>query len=143
MTDSSSAKFKPLVTIAIPVYNGGQYFDKCLESVLNQTYQNWECIINNNCSEDDTLNIAKKYAEKDLRFRVYSNEKFLRMTPNWNMACSRMSPSTIYLKVLGADDWLFPESIEKMVEIFEKYPTVGICSSYRLNDKDVDMDGLD
>ena len=143
MTDSSSLKDKPLVSIAIPVYNGGPYFDKCLESVLNQTYQNWECIINNNCSEDGTLETAKKFGEKDLRFRVYSNEKFLRMTPNWNMACSKISSNTKYLKVLGADDWLFPESIEKMVEVMERHPSVGICSAYRLNDKEVDMDGLD
>jgi len=45
--------------------------------------------------------------------------------------------------VLGADDWLFPESLEKMVEIMEKYPNVGLCSSYRLENLEVDMDGLD
>jgi glycosyltransferase involved in cell wall biosynthesis len=142
MMNSSSLKGKPLVSIVIPVYNGGQYFDKCLEGVLHQTYQNWECIINNNYSEDDTLEIANKYAAGDSRFKVYSNEKFLRMTPNWNIACSRIGKSTKYLKVIGADDWLFPESIEKMVEVMELNPSVGICSSYRLNDKTVDMDGL-
>ncbi len=143
MTSSSSSEGKPLVSIVIPVYNGGQYFDKCLEGVLNQTYHNWECIINNNCSKDDTLEIANSYADKDSRFKVYSNEKFVSMTPNWNIACSRISNSTKYLKVLGADDWLFPESIEKMVEVMEKHPSVGICSAYRLNDRWVDMDGLD
>ena len=47
---------QPLVSVAIPVYNGGEYFEKCLESVLNQTYQNWECVINNNQSKDNTQN---------------------------------------------------------------------------------------
>ena len=142
MSPNLPQKNEPLVSVIIPVYNGGKYFDKCLESVLNQTYKNWECIINNNCSEDETLVIANKYAAKDNRFQVYSNETFLRMTPNWNMACSKRSMNAKYLKVLGADDWLFPESLEKMVEVMEKYPSVGICSSYRLNDLTVDMDGL-
>jgi len=128
--------------VVIPVYNGGEYFEKCLESVLNQTYQNWECIVNNNFSDDDTLSMAQKFASLDKRFKVYSNEQFLRMTPNWNRACSKISKETKYLKVVGADDWLFPESIEKMVEVFENNPSVGICSAYRLNDLRVDMDGL-
>jgi len=143
MNQAKSMKKKPLVSIAVPVYNGGEYFDKCLEGILNQTYQNWECIINNNCSTDDTLQTANKYAEKDPRFNVYTNENFVSMTPNWNIACSRISNNTKYLKVVGADDWLFPESIEKMVEIMERHPSVGICSAYRLNDKHVEMDGLD
>jgi glycosyltransferase involved in cell wall biosynthesis len=142
MSLNSSSKSTPFVSIVIPVYNGGEYFEKCLESILNQTYQNWECIINNNCSKDNTLETAKKFSEKDRRFKIFSNEQFLRMTPNWNMACSKASSSAKYLKVLGADDWLFPESIEKMVEVMETNPSVGICSSYRLNHTTVDMDGL-
>lgn len=64
------------------------------------------------------------------------------MVDNWNMACSRISPESSYLKVLGADDWLFPESLEKMVDVMIKHPSAGLCSSYRLNDLSVDMDGL-
>ena len=142
MNNKTAQDETPLVSVVIPVYNGGKYFDKCLEGVLHQTYKNWECIINNNCSEDNTLEVANKYATMDPRFKVYSNEKFLRMTPNWNMACSRRSQDAKYLKVLGADDWLFPESIERMVEVMERNPSVGICSAYRLNDLTVDMDGL-
>lgn len=142
MISPASNKKEPLVSVVIPVYNGGPYFEKCLESILNQTYQNWECIINNNCSDDDTLKIALKFVETDKRFKVFSNEQFLRMTPNWNVACSKIDQSSKYLKVLGADDWLFPESIEKMVEVMEKNPSVGICSSYRLNHLEVDMFGL-
>jgi glycosyltransferase involved in cell wall biosynthesis len=143
MISSQSIDNSPFVSIVVPVYNGGQYFDKCLEGVLNQTYQNWECIINNNCSKDNTLEVAKKYAEIDARFKVFTNEVFVTMTPNWNIACSRISKNAKYLKVIGADDWLFPESIEKMVDVMEKNPSVGICSAYRLNDRMVDMDGLD
>jgi len=138
----TAIKNPPLVSVAIPVYNGGEYYEKCLESVLNQTYQNWECVVNNNNSTDDTLEIANRFATSDKRFKVFNNEGFLKMVDNWNMACSRISPKAVYLKVLGADDWLFPESLEKMVEVMESNPNVGLCSSYRLNDLHVDMDGL-
>jgi len=132
----------PLVSIVIPVYNGGEYFEKCLESVQNQTYNNWECVVNNNHSTDGTLEIANRFASGDNRFKIFNNEDFLKMVDNWNMACSRINRESRYLKVLGADDWLFPESIEKMVEVMRKNPSVGLCSSYRLNDLRVDMDGL-
>lgn len=138
-----SEKNQPFVSIVIPVYNGGEYFPTCIESIMNQTYQNWELIINNNFSEDDTLKIAHEYAGKDDRIKVFDNDEFAFQVLNWNIACSHISENAKYLKVLGADDWLFPESIEKMVEVFEMDEDIGICSSYRLNDKIVDMDGLD
>ncbi len=133
---------QPLVSIVIPVYNGGEYFEKCLEGVQNQTYQNWECVLNNNHSTDDTLKTANLFAARDNRFKVFNNENFLKMVDNWNMACSRINPDSNYLKVLGADDWLFPESLEKMVALMVQYPNVGLCSSYRLENLEVDMDGL-
>lgn len=140
---SVSTKNEPLVSVIVPVYNGETYLVECLQSIQNQTYKNWECIVNNNCSTDRTLEIANKFAKSDTRFHVYSNTDFLKMVSNWNLACSKRSSNTKYLRVVGADDWLFPESIEKMVEVFEKHPSVGVCSSYRLNDRRVDMDGLD
>jgi glycosyltransferase involved in cell wall biosynthesis len=133
----------PLVSVVVPVFNGDKYFDKCLESILDQTYQNWECIINNNCSKDNTLEVANSYASRDHRFKVFTNDQFVKMVDNWNLGCSRISFNTKYLKVVGADDWLFPESLQKMVELMEQYPNIGVCSSYRLNDRMVDMDGLD
>ncbi len=138
----SATETNPLVSVVIPVYNGGIYFEKCLEGVLNQTYQNWECVVNNNHSTDGTLEVAERFAARDSRFKVFNNKEFLKMVDNWNMACSRISLGSAYLKVLGADDWLFPESLEKMVAVMVEYPNVGLCSSYRLNDRRVDMDGL-
>lgn len=142
MTKKQENLKQPLVSVVIPVYNGGEYFPTCLESVLNQTYQNWECVINNNSSEDDTLEVANSYAKKDKRFKVFSNEEFLSQVDNWNKACTNISPDAKYMKVLGADDYLFPEHIEKMIDIMDKNPNVGICSSFRLIGTEVDMDGL-
>jgi glycosyltransferase involved in cell wall biosynthesis len=133
---------QPLVSIVIPVYNGGEYFETCLQSVLDQTYDNWECIVNNNQSTDGSLEIADRFASGDSRFKVFTTDSFLKMVDNWNDGCKRISPESEYLKVVGADDWLFPESIEKMVEVMHPHPEVGLCSSYRLENLKVDMDGL-
>ena len=55
----------PLVSIVTPVYNGEAYLEECIESVLAQTYTHWEYIIVNNCSTDNTLDIARRYESKD------------------------------------------------------------------------------
>jgi len=142
MSAQEKTKKEPLVSIVVPVYNGGEYFETCLNSILNQTYQNWECIINNNMSEDDSLEVANKFAKKDKRFKVYNNDKFLKMASNWNEGCFKIDKSSKYLKVVGADDWLFPECIEKVVKLMDANPNMGISSSYRIVDRYVDSDGL-
>ncbi|MFN6947052.1 MAG: glycosyltransferase [Cytophagaceae bacterium] len=135
-------KSQPLVSIVTPVYNCEKYLAECIESVLAQTYTNWEYIIVNNCSTDRTLEIAQKYAEKDKRIQICCNKKFLNIVQNHNYSLTLIAPRSKYCKMLHADDWLFPECLEKMVEIAEKYPSVGIVGSYRLDDVKVNCDGL-
>ncbi len=132
-----------LVSVIIPVYNGGAYLHECLQSIKNQSYRNFECVINNNKSKDNTLEIAEEFAKQDNRFRVFNNDTFLGQTENWNLALSRASDESRYIKIVPADDWLFPECLTEMVSIMEKYPNTGICSSYRLDDTKVKCDGLD
>ncbi|PXF54981.1 MAG: glycosyltransferase family 2 protein [Deltaproteobacteria bacterium] len=136
------SKPQPFVSIVTPVYNTEKYIAECIESVLSQTYTNWEYIIVDNQSVDKTNEIAQYYAEKDKRIRIYNNENFLNMMQNWNHAISQISPKSKYFKVVHADDWLFPECIEKMVEVAEENPSVGIVGSYRLDENKVNLDGL-
>jgi glycosyltransferase involved in cell wall biosynthesis len=132
----------PLVSVLTPVYNGERYLAECIESVLAQTYQNWEYIIVNNCSTDRTLEIAEKYAEKNARIRIHNNDRFLTVIQNHNHAVRLISHESKYCKVVQADDWLFPECIERMVEVAESSPPVGIVGSYRLEETEVSCDGL-
>lgn len=135
-------KSQPLVSIVTPVYNCEKYLAECIESVLAQTYTNWEYFIVNNCSTDRTLEIAKKYAEKDNRIQIHNNKQFLNIIQNHNHALTLITPESKYCKIVHADDWLFAECLEKMVEIAERYPSVGIVGSYRLDDNKVNCDGL-
>ncbi len=132
-----------LVSVIIPVYNGGKYIEECLESIRNQTYINFECIINNNKSTDNTLEIAETFAASDKRFKVFNNDEFLKQADNWNISISRISDKSKYIKIVPADDWVFPEYLEKKIGLLDKYPNIGICSSYRLDETKVICDGLD
>ena len=67
-------KPQPLVSVVTPVFNGGKFLGECIDSVLAQTYTNWEYVIVDNCSTDATLEIAQRYAAADPRIRVYHND---------------------------------------------------------------------
>ncbi|MCW9706758.1 glycosyltransferase family 2 protein [Fodinibius salsisoli] len=138
-----SLKNEPFVSVLTPVYNGAEFLDECIQSVLNQTYSNWEYVIVNNQSTDNSLEIIEKYANQDDRIRVHNNKEFLPQMENLNHAFRQISSESKYCKVVHTDDWLFPECITKMVEVNEKYPSVGIVSSYRLDDRLVGLDGLE
>lgn len=132
----------PLVSIVTPMYNAEKYLVECIESVLSQTYENWEYAIINNCSTDRSLEIAQHYADQDSRICVHDNSEFLNQMQNWNHAMRQISPQSQYCKVLHADDWLFPDCLNQMVAVAEAHPSVGIIGSYRLDENEVNLDGL-
>jgi glycosyltransferase involved in cell wall biosynthesis len=133
---------QPLVSIVTPVYNTEKYLGECIESVLSQTYENWEYVIVNNCSTDRSLEIAEHYASRDARIRVHNNAEFLNQMQNCNHALRQISPDSKYCKVVHADDWIFPECLTRMVEVGEDHPSVGIIGAYRLDEATVNLDGL-
>ena len=133
---------QPFVSVLTPVYNGAKFLRECIESVLNQDYENWEYVLVNNHSTDNSLEIMQEYAAKDDRIRIHNNKEFLPQMQNLNHAFRQISPKSKYCKVVHADDWLFPECLTKMVEVGEEYPSVGVVSSYRLDDDRVGLNGL-
>src|SRR5262245_1810612 len=133
---------QPLVSVVTPVYNGEKYLPECIESILAQTYPDWEYIIVNNCSKDRSLEIAQDYAQKDSRIRVHNNTQFLGMLQNHNHALRQICPDSKYCKVVHADDWLFPECLEKMVHLAEEHPSVGLVGAYGLENVYVTWHGL-
>ena len=133
---------QPLVSIVTPVYNGAEYLPECIESILAQTHQNWDYTIVDNCSSDESLEIAHRYAARDSRIRVHKNQQFLRAIPNHNAALRQISPASKYCKVVFGDDWIFPECLEKMVAVAEEHPSVGLVSAYCLEGQHVICTGL-
>ena len=133
---------QPLVSVLTPVYNGEKYLADCIESVLAQTYKNWEYLIVNNCSTDQSLEIAKSYAKTDPRVRIHNNHSFVNARQNHNIGFRLISSEGKYCKVVQADDWLFPECISRMVNIAEANPSVGIVGAYILKGEKVECDRL-
>jgi glycosyltransferase involved in cell wall biosynthesis len=134
---------EPFVSVVTPVYNCEPYIAECIESVLNQTYRNFEYVIVNNCSTDKTLEIAQSYSKKDSRIRVSDNTEFLEVMLNHNNALNQISPDSKYCKVLSGDDLLFSDCLTQMVDLAEANPSVGIVGCYSIEGKRVLFQGLD
>lgn len=133
---------QPLVSVVMPVYNGEEFLREAIESVLAQTYSNWDFTIVNNCSTDATLQIAGQYARKDSRIRIHDNQEFLPMMRNINSSFRKLSPQSKYCKMLLADDWIFPECLERMVAVAEANPAVAVVGAYGLDGLRVMWQGL-
>jgi len=128
-----SVSDNPLVSVLTPVYNGEAYLAECIESVLAQTYSNWQYIIVNNNSTDRTREIAEQYARADQRIKVHTYDVLVGVIENHNRAFRLVPKDAAYCKIVSADDWLFPECLSGMVAVAEAHPSVGIVGSYQLS----------
>lgn len=114
---------QPLVSILMTAYNRQQFIAEAIESVISLSYQNWELIIVDDCSKDDTVSIAKSYLLKDNRIQVFENKKNLGDYPNRNQAASYAQGE--YLFYCDSDDQVYKDAVEKAVAMMEKYPDAG------------------
>lgn len=117
----------PLVSILIPNYNHSKYLEQCIESAVKQTYPNTEIIVLDNCSTDNSVEVARKY-EKD-GVRICRNQ-FNIMSFNYKVLVNLLMNGE-YFVLLCADDYLLPEFIEKAVAIMEANPTIGYVHGER------------
>ena len=110
---------EPLVSVIIPVYNREDYIGEAIESVLNQTYKNFELIIVNDGSTDNTENIVKGYAEKDKRIKYFYQENQGAYSAR-NKGIEESNGE--FISFLDSDDKYFPYALEKMVYLFQTLP---------------------
>lgn len=103
-----------LISIVLPVYNGEKYLRESIDSVLAQTYKNWELLIVDDCSTDSSAAIAKEYASKDRRIYYYRNENNLRLPRNLNKGF-RLAKGD-YLTWTSDDNKFKPMALEKMYD---------------------------
>lgn len=133
---------EPFVSIVTPYFNTAPYIAECIESVLAQTHSNFEYLLVNNRSTDGSPEIAARYAARDRRIQLFDNAVFLDQTRNFNGALERISPGSKYVKLVLADDLIFPECVSRMVELAEREPGVAIVSSYRMWGDQLDRAGV-
>jgi glycosyltransferase involved in cell wall biosynthesis len=116
---------KPTVTIGIPVFNGDNYLAETLDSVLAQTFQNFEVVIADNGSTDSTEKICHDYAATDPRIQYHRSEVNLGVTRNFKRAVGLSSGH--YFMFLAHDDKLAPSFLEQCVAVLDAHPDVVLC----------------
>lgn len=114
----------PLVSVLLTAYNREKYIAEAIESVLDSTYKNFELIIVDDCSSDNTVQIARRYEKLDTRINIYVNERNLDQFPNRNKAATYAKGK--YIKYLDSDDKIYDWGLQYCVELMEKYPQAGM-----------------
>ncbi len=120
---------KQLVSIGLPTFNRGnaELLVRAIESLLAQSYTNFELIISDNCSADDTEKICREYAKKDDRIRYFRQEKNIGMISQFDFLFSKIEGN--YFMLTSDDDWWHPDFILKLKEALDRNPKYGIAMS--------------
>jgi glycosyltransferase involved in cell wall biosynthesis len=121
------ASHKFLVSIGLPVFNGEKYLEESVDSILAQTFQDFELIISDNASTDRTEQICREYASKDSRVRYFRNNKNIGAPDNFNRAFE-LSTSK-YFKWASCDDVYSPDYLMKCLDVLERNPSIILCHS--------------
>lgn len=129
-----------MVSIIVPVYNAEKYLEKCIESILGQTYSDLDIILVNDGSTDASLDICRRYQKLDSRIRIISQDK-------QGVTCARISGLSIakghLVGFVDSDDWIERDMYEQMVYIYEKYHaeliSTGIFRDYEDGKKNVEV----
>jgi glycosyltransferase involved in cell wall biosynthesis len=117
-----------LVSIVTPVYNAEKFINKCIASVLNQTYPNWEMILVDDCSPDNSSEIILEYAQKDDRIKYHKLKKNGGAGVARNQAISMATGR--YLAFLDSDDFWHPAKLEKQIEFLKEKNAPAVYSQY-------------
>lgn len=126
-----------LVSIITPCYNGAKYISETIESVMAQTYLNWEMIVIDDGSEDNSVEIVRKYSERDERIKLIqqSNSGSAVARNNGIRSCNGQ-----YIALLDADDLWLPRFLEKQITFMKKRGAVCVSCAYgRINEKSEDI----
>ena len=127
----------PLLSVGLFVYNGERFIEEALNSILNQTFTDFELIISDNASTDRTGEIAQAYAKRDDRIRYYRSEK--NMGAGWNARHVYELATGKYFRWAAVDDLLEPDLLRRCVEILEGDPG---CVVAHTRTKEVDENGI-
>ena len=117
----------PKISVVMPAYNAAEYLDEAIRSILNQTFRDFEFIIINDGSTDDSISILDKQQKLDSRIRVYHQEN-QGMIAALNRGC-RLARGK-YIARMDADDISLPGRLEKQLKYMERHPQIGILGTW-------------
>jgi glycosyltransferase involved in cell wall biosynthesis len=125
---TNQIKKESLVSVIMPAYNCGDFIGITLDSVINQTYKNWEVLVVDDCSTDDTAQIVQEYIKKDKRIKYHKLEKNSGAAVARNKAVNLAAGK--YMAFLDSDDAWFPEKLTKQIGFMEENNYGFTCTSY-------------
>jgi glycosyltransferase involved in cell wall biosynthesis len=114
----------PKISVLIPAYNAEKYLGEAIDSILNQTFTDFECIVIDDCSTDNTWKIIQEYAKKDSRIVGVKNEKNLKLSATLNKGIDICRGD--YIARMDADDWSYPDRLQKQIDFLENNLDIGI-----------------
>lgn len=117
----------PIVSIVLPCYNGAGFLAQSIDSVIAQTFTDWELIIVNDCSKDNSLDIMQQYAEKDSRIRIIDNEHNLKLPGALNRGFREAKGK--YLTWTSHDNRMGPTMLEEFVNYLDANPDKGLVTA--------------
>jgi glycosyltransferase involved in cell wall biosynthesis len=123
--DRPDGDMPPRVSVGLPVFNGENYLASTIDSILGQTFTNFELIICDNASSDRTAEICQSYAARDARVRYHRNERNLGAGPNYDLCFHHARGE--FFKWAAHDDLLGPSYLEKAVEALDINPDAVLC----------------
>lgn len=115
------------VSVGLPVYNGENYVGYAIESVLTQTFTDWELVISDNASTDRTVEICQAFAKRDSRIKLLIADQNRGAAWNFNHVFHQSSGH--YFRWLSHDDWLMPESLAECVRVMDSRPELSACAT--------------
>lgn len=124
---------KHLVSIIIPVYNRAHLIGETLDSIMLQTYVNWECIVVDDGSTDATVEVVQNYKEKDTRIKLFHRPKDRLMGGNAARNFGLKMSSGVYVNWFDSDDLMTTDFIKSKLEILFKHPTIDFVVSKSVN----------
>ncbi len=119
-------KKKPFISIVVTSYNYGKYISKTLQSIVEQTYSDFECIVVDDGSTDNSLEIIKEYAAKDSRIKIYQHENGANKQLAASVELGVSKASGEYISFCESDDYWSPTHLEEKVKYLRKYPQTDI-----------------
>ena len=117
----------PHVSVMVPTYNRAHLIGWTIESVLTQTFQDWDLVIVDDASQDDTVAVVDRYCRADSRVRLLVNERNLGLTRNWNL-CLDLAVGPL-VQNLQSDDLVDPDYLSLVSEVFNRHPNLGFVAA--------------
>jgi glycosyltransferase involved in cell wall biosynthesis len=135
----------PRVVIGLPVYNGQNYLREAIESVLAQTFTDFQLVISDNASTDATEAIGREYAVRDHRVIYYRHSENIGCAPNFNFVFEQYGKNAPYFKWQAHDDLIAPEFLERCVALLDAEPNLVIanCRSLAINEQGTQIGTFD